>query len=258
MDNLQSYIDECRIISQIPHTLLHLKGKINDIAFLLIVDTGAQASILTDDLLDVLSIRHLLDTSQKGIARGVGTNTITGAIYGCNVQLNNEIHTPVTFRVIESQGVNFALLGLDFLNSFQCEINFSNNTISCTDNHKTTTLLKFLNEKQIENLQVPHNEEKEKLVKAIQNLIDCFPHKNQKIKKITLMIINNILKHPLEPKYKQIYIGSNTIKSIISNDFEKQMFVNFMNNLGFTQLKNKLHFTEHCDKLKIAKKLLSI
>lgn len=83
----------------------------------LMLDTGAQFSVLTSSLAERLGLMERLDRTAAGIAGGVGHARILGKLRGVTVRLG-ELDLAVDFAVLEGSQLaagNLAILGLDQL-----------------------------------------------------------------------------------------------------------------------------------------------
>merc|ERR1719491_447412 len=65
----------------------HLACEIGDRAIEMLVDTGAQSSVISMPLVQQLNLQSRLDSSQQGIATGVGTARILGRLRGIPVRM---------------------------------------------------------------------------------------------------------------------------------------------------------------------------
>lgn len=211
--------------SSIPYTLLYLSGETNDIAFRIIIDTGAAASVMSESLSKTLKINTLIDDRSKGTAVGIGNTKILGMITGCNVKISNDMFVPVNFSVLEDGFDKYmAILGLDFLTSHKCKIDFSNRTIEVNG-----TLLKFLNEMEVQNMQVPYNVIEHKLSSNLFKFSDSLINKSTSLE-LLKKIIKNIIDNPNDDKFKKINSNSKMIKELNS---DSSTFLNYLSELGF-------------------------
>lgn len=83
----------------------------------LLVDTGAQASVLTSDLAARLGLLESVDRASAGIVGGVGQARCFGKLRGVGVRFG-ELELAVDFMVLDSSQMpskNLAILGLDQL-----------------------------------------------------------------------------------------------------------------------------------------------
>lgn len=253
VNSLDEHMDIMFQQSQICHDLVYLKAEYNDIAFKIMIDSGAQVSIMSESMMKTLELEHYLDKRTQGVAHGVGTSKILGSIIGCNLKLNNKFYLPVNFKVIENSDPNIVLLGVDFLYTYNCMFNFKDKVIEMND-----IKLKFLDEFDKKNLSVPYNCKKEKIKLSYNNLIERLNY-NEKMKytNILLKIVNNILCNPTDDKYKKVNLESKLINENISES-NKTEFISFMNKIGFTVSSDKkiLRFTEPTNSLQYTKEIL--
>lgn len=244
-DKLEENIDTIQEMAQISHTLLYLRAECNDIVFKIIIDTGAQTSVMAEYMAKLLNLN--IDTRTKGIAKGVGTSKIFGTVYNCNIKLTDHV-VPTNFRVIECPDQYVVILGLDFLYNQQCNINFVDRTI--TINNKVQ---KILNEIEVQNLEVPYNCKKEDIKKLFTEMINKLnTEKKQYTLELLKKIICNIIKNPTQDKYRTVNAESKDIKQAID---ESADFIPFMKKIGFVVTENgkKLKFIENVDILEVVK-----
>ena len=209
----------------IPYTLLYVSGETNDMAFRIIIDTGASNSVMSETLSKMLKINDLIDDRTTGVAVGIGNSKVLGTITGCNVKIGNNIFIPANFSVLEdSFDRHLAILGLDFLTSHRCKIDFTNRTIEVDG-----TIITFMNEMEVQNMEIPYNVLERKLSSGFNRFSDSVINK-----KLTLDLLNriirNILDNPNEEKFKKINTNSKMIKDL-TNDMP--LFLRYLLELGF-------------------------
>lgn len=137
----------------ISYTLLHLEGQYNEFSFKLMLDSGAQVSIISTFMANLLGLTENIDRTMRGVAQGVGSETkILGCCYGVNIKINNNIF-PINFKILDNELDKYlVILGLDFLNSNKCKIDFEGRTITINKE-----INKLLNEQEIDDLKIPIN-----------------------------------------------------------------------------------------------------
>ena len=83
-----------------------------------LVDTGAQSSVLSAPLMNRLHLRRSLDRSMQGVAQGVGTARIIGQCRDVPLELG-AVEFLCSFTVLDVDA-ELCMLGLDMLRTFKC------------------------------------------------------------------------------------------------------------------------------------------
>jgi hypothetical protein len=206
------------LLSHIHYSLCYIRTYINGFVVRVMLDSGAQTSVMSTSMVSLLGIKDKIDTRYQGQARGVGTSTIVGCIIGLEFQINH-ITVQNNFKVMD-MGDNMILLGMDFLTHHDCILNIK---------HKKLTMdhynIAFLNEYEIQQLEFPQQYELNTTL----------------LRKILL----NIIVNPEEVKYKNI--NTHKLKG------EEQAY---LKGLGFEEVNGKLSFTNNVEMLSNALEMI--
>lgn len=249
---LDEHMDNMLLQSQIAYTPMYIKGQYGDMAFKILIDSGAQPSVMSKYMAEILKIDHLINTKISGVAKGIGTSKLLGCIFGCNIKINDNIFVPVNLKILENDVDKYlVILGLDFLYSHKCVLDFENRSLKIHDN-----CVQFMNEHEINTYVNPFNIQKEKLQKQFDEMINSIPNDQQHNVTILLKkIINNIIKNPNNEKYKLINMQSAYFKE---NIYKYQKCTEFMKKIGFIQTTDeKFKFCNDMDMLNYANEMLN-
>merc|ERR1719228_222425 len=124
--------------------MLYINCKVNGHDVKAFVDSGAQATIMSQAAAERCGIMRLVDTRWAGIAKGVDTQKILGRVHMAQIQIEQEYLTS-SFSILEAQPMDM-LLGLDMLKKHQCTIDLRKN---CLMIGTTGTQTKFLSENEL-------------------------------------------------------------------------------------------------------------
>lgn len=108
--------------------LYYVKVQCNNITFKALVDSGAQISIISPSMLQKLGIHTNLNTI--GYVHGIGQDKMMGNV-DCQLKLQSShkdyLKVNVHFTIVLN--ANLIILGLDFLEKYQCIINCYNKVL---------------------------------------------------------------------------------------------------------------------------------
>jgi len=93
----------------------------------MMVDTGAQSSVMSVPLARQLNLMERLNRRYQGVAAGVGQAKILGKIENVGVELGH-VEFPMDFIVLEAPD-NLLLLGLDLMRRYKCIVDLERDVL---------------------------------------------------------------------------------------------------------------------------------
>lgn len=105
----------------------HVACEMADRAVEMLVDTGAQSSVISMPLVRQLGLESRLDSSQQGIASGVGSARILGRLRAIPVKMGH-VEFSLDFSVL---GIDqpLLILGVDQMRRFRCVVDLDKQTL---------------------------------------------------------------------------------------------------------------------------------
>ena len=111
--------------------MLFIHLEINKKKIIALVDTGAQSTIMSKELVEICNLMNLVDTRYSGIAQGVGTSKIIGTIHAAQLKIQDKF-LMCKITVIENPTIGF-IFGLDNMRTYRCNIDLGKNALIFPD-----------------------------------------------------------------------------------------------------------------------------
>lgn len=218
---------------KVSYSHINILVECNNHTFKVIIDSGAQSCIISEHLATMLQLS--IDRKMKGQARGIGNAKIVGGTR-CTLKIQNQYYD-LDFSVMETDVHDLntkylVLIGLDFLFPNQCEISFKNKTILIQN-----TLVPLMNEYALG--QYLHPIKNVCAIEQHYKKLDLSLDEHSMLKKI----LNNIILHPSEEKYKLINTNGVTYQKYLSK------CTALMKELGFVEVDKQLKYTNDINTL---------
>lgn len=101
--------------------------EIGNVAVEMMVDTGAESSVISMPLVRRLNLTGCLDTSRQGVASGVGSARISGRLRNIPVKMG-QVEFQLDFIVLEVSEEIF-MLGIDQMRKFKCVVDLERQSL---------------------------------------------------------------------------------------------------------------------------------
>jgi len=137
--------------------MLFIHLEINKKKVIALVDTGAQSTIMSKELVEKCNLMNLVDTRYSGIAQGVGTSKIIGTIHAAQLKIDDKF-LMCKITVIENPTIGF-IFGLDNMRTYRCNIDLGKNALIFPD---ANIKAEFLSDGELAKIREDEEIEKEK------------------------------------------------------------------------------------------------
>ena len=119
-DGLELAASNCRC--------LYVLCEINESFAEMLVDTGAQCSVISVPLMTKLGLEDKLNNNYRGTVTGVGKANIVGRVENCTIQIN-QIEFGMYFTCLDVDK-DMLILGVDQMRRFKCQIDLDKLSIT--------------------------------------------------------------------------------------------------------------------------------
>ena len=107
---------------QLDDELVYVPCEIGDLSVEMMVDTGAQSSVISTTLVKRLNLAEKINRMYQGVAAGVGRARILGKLQNVPVTLGC-VEFCLDFVVLEAED-NMLMLGIDQMRRFKCVVDY--------------------------------------------------------------------------------------------------------------------------------------
>jgi DNA damage-inducible protein 1 len=159
----------------VPTEMLFIKGKINNLATEIFIDTGAQTTVISKEFAEKANILKNVDQRYKTLIMGVGNQTSFGRIWQIYVEIQNRFF--VFSAVVLENFSHDVLLGLDMMKRHRCIIDLPSHKLKFgleqveadfLKDHEVTAIKDQLMEDKIAKLQTALNIDKDLAIKLLR------------------------------------------------------------------------------------------
>lgn len=193
-----------------------LEGLINGYKCLFLFDSGADVSCLPNDVAIDLGLDNLIEPVKEIRIGGIGETKVTGRVNTC-IWID-ETSYPISLTVAQlNVSKSLILIGRDLMIKYGVCLNFANRTISIQNK-----VFSMLNRDQSSDLEKP--------IKMVTD---------QSLKRI----LENIIKNPLQDKYRILKSSSQYFKQHLS------CHASFLKEIGFVEKNGTYLYDRPIDKL---------
>ena len=102
----------------------YIQIKIGNNYYKTLIDTGAEVSVIPEDIILKENLDFLIDDRYKAKMYGIGNSDSIGKIHYLEIEYNN-YKIPISFTVLSKNNkLNNLILGMNFINNYSININF--------------------------------------------------------------------------------------------------------------------------------------
>lgn len=117
-----------------PSNLIKINGKIDNQDIIIMIDTGATFSIISESTIEKLNLNNTIDRKMTADLNGIGKEISTGRIWYVELLIDENIY-PLSLITANKQIDDIdIILGINFLKSYNALIDFKSNRMSLNDN----------------------------------------------------------------------------------------------------------------------------
>jgi len=162
----------------------------------ILVDTGAEMSVISESLARQLNLLGRLDRRYQGTARGVGSATILGKVFDVPAKLG-QVEFELNLSVLQTNSCEL-ILGLDLMRHFQCLVDLQRNCLIFGGSGGIEVPFLASKRGNVVSAVLSHGHRATELLRARD------PVAARLALKTVGKILRNIAAHPSEPQYRRL------------------------------------------------------
>ncbi|RWS29717.1 protein DDI1 2-like isoform X1 [Leptotrombidium deliense] len=135
-----------RAVGFLPHVVnqrnIFLNVRINNFPVQVMIDSGAEASMITGTAASHIKLFKFTDLSMHRVSQGLGPVVIIGRIPPIPIEFDEKTTLFISFDVLNGSEQEMIILGSDFLTFYGCEIDFDKNVLEISLDKKRSYKLR--------------------------------------------------------------------------------------------------------------------
>jgi hypothetical protein len=188
-------------------SMIHIACEIGESEVEILVDTGAQMSVISEPLASQLGLLSRLDRSRQGVANGVGQAKILGHVLDVPVKLGH-VEFALNFSVLQMQQP-MLILGLDQMRHYKCLVDLERRRLVFGGHGGVE--VPFLSSVR-GTVTSPMDAVLVQSRRAVEMLRGRDPLGARKTLETMGQLLRNIAKHPSDLKYRRLRGGNDRLQ----------------------------------------------